>query len=366
MMRPLPRVWTSASVAAAAHEIRDSGLPAVGVTEGFFYVAVVTQTSLAAALAAGIHPDDTVTQAYDKSAVTLPPYAPGEKALEIFASGDVTAIPIVDDYGHLMGVLTPADLYPKRDKAPRPQTVGGMATPFGVYLTTGTIGAGAQGWPLVVTGMVMSLMFTTIFEITTRADYALLLRHIRVPDEIFALAQFLLFLVAFRLLPLAGIHAAEHKVVHAIERGEDLTKENVRRMPRVHPRCGTNLVVGLSLLIGIAGWPRLASIPQLSDLGTRMLIAIIATFFLWKPLGSLAQYWGTTKEPTDRQLEMGIKSGEELLKNYATGRGGQYNVPSRLFNSGIFHVMAGASMVTGVLYLLNWAFHWHLVTLSFT
>ncbi len=31
-------------------------------------------------------------------------------------------------------------------------------------------------------------------------------------------------------------------VVHAIEEGEDLTLEKVRPMPRVHPRCGTNLV----------------------------------------------------------------------------------------------------------------------------
>src|SRR5689334_15406069 len=89
MMRPLPRVWTSASVSSAATEIRDSGLPAVGVTEGFFYVALVTQDSLAAALSTGVHPEDCVSVAYDLEVVALPPYATADKALALFARGNV-------------------------------------------------------------------------------------------------------------------------------------------------------------------------------------------------------------------------------------------------------------------------------------
>jgi CBS domain-containing protein len=357
MMRPLPRVWQSASVASAADEIRDSGLPAVGVTEGFFFVAVVTQSSLATALAEGANPNDSVSVAYDRNAVTLPPYASGEKALGIFSSGLVTAIPIVDDYGHLMGVLTPADLYPKRDRAPRPHTVGGMATPFGVYLTTGAIRAGAQGWKLASTGALMTLIFSVVTAVVTvgsvQFDGSAFARahHLFVRDEVQAAIAGLLFLLSFRLLPLSGIHGAEHKVVHAIEKGEELTRENVRRMPRVHPRCGTNLVVGASMLAWIATTNLLHI-----DLYSKITLAAVVTFLFWKQVGSFVQYWGTTKEPTDAQLDTGIRAGEELLKAHATGPGGQRGFFWWLWNSGILLVMAGGFAMTGLLELVQHLF----------
>ena len=352
LMRPLPRVWTSASVSAAAHEIRDSGLPVVGVTEGFFYVAVVTQSSLAAALAEGVNPDDSVSRAYDKQTTTLPPYAPSEKALEIFGNGEVSAIPIVDDYGHLMGVVTPADLYPKRDRAPRPQTVGGMATPFGVYLTTGSIGAGAKGWPLVATGVCMGLIFLVSGLLTNAVTPWALSHHIKIDQELLLFVQMALFLLAFRMFPLSGIHAAEHKVVHAIERGEELTRENVRRMPRVHPRCGTNLVVGLTIftILGTAH-------SLIADEGTRWIVAGIASLMFWRPLGAIVQQFATTREPTDKQLDMGIRSGRELLNSYAEGPGGRRNIFWRLWYSGIFLVIAGSSAVLGLAWLAGFAFH---------
>ncbi len=351
IMRPVPRVWTSASVAAAAAEIRDSGLPAVAVTEGFLYVAVVTQSSLAAAQARGVGSEDSVELVYDSHAVTLPPYAPGEKALEIFTTQPVTAIPVVDDYGRLMGVLTPADLWPKRDRAPRPAAVGGMATPFGVYLTTGTFGAGANGLALMSTG---ALMFTVLsaaeYGVEAVQDYGT--KHAwHVPDFVFGVLATAVFMAAFRLLPLAGIHAAEHKVVHAIERGEDLTRENVRRMPRVHPRCGTNFAVGASILLGIATNKAL-----INDDSTRVIVALLTTLIFWRPLGSLVQYWVTTKEPTDAQVDMGIRSGNELLKQYASGRSGSRNIASRIWNSGMLHVMGGASVVFAILALFAWIF----------
>ncbi len=48
-----------------------------------------------------------------------------------------------------------------------------------------------------------------------------------------------------RLVPLSGTHAAEHQVVHCIERHAPLVPDCVRAMPRVHPRCGTNCLPGL-------------------------------------------------------------------------------------------------------------------------
>lgn len=359
MMRPLPRVWASASVAAAATEIRESGLPAVGVTEGFLYVAIVTQESLAEALAQGVSPDDPVERAYDSHTPILPPYAPGERALDVFARASVSAIPIVDDYGRLMGVLTPADLYPKRDRAPRPASVGGMATPFGVYLTTGTIRAGAGDLALVTTGMVM---FSVLTGLMMASGYLELFakqnhwgfysqgHHWGPAPYVFGDLAYILFLLSFRLLPLSGIHAAEHKVVHAIEKGEELTKDNVRRMPRVHPRCGTNLAVGASLFVALGTWD------LIPDPEIRLLGALVATLIFWRPIGSFVQQWFTTKEPNDKQLDMGIRSGEELLKKYSTGQGGRTSFFWRIWNTGLIHVMTGAALVFGFVMLIQYLF----------
>ncbi len=49
-----------------------------------------------------------------------------------------------------------------------------------------------------------------------------------------------------------GYHGAEHKAIHAIEAGVELTPENVQRFPRLHPRCGTTflfIVVLVSIVV---------------------------------------------------------------------------------------------------------------------
>ncbi len=43
-------------------------------------------------------------------------------------------------------------------------------------------------------------------------------------------------------------HGAEHKSVHAYEAGLPLRVENAARQTRLHPRCGTSLIVGVALL----------------------------------------------------------------------------------------------------------------------
>ena len=37
-------------------------------------------------------------------------------------------------------------------------------------------------------------------------------------------------------------HGAEHKSIFAYEKGLELTVDNVKKMPRLHPRCGTNFI----------------------------------------------------------------------------------------------------------------------------
>ena len=189
---------------------------------------------------------------------------------------------VIDQNGKPLGILAPSDLYPKHVIQPRPPLVGGMATPFGVYLTTGSIRAGVGDLALMTTGMCMfGLLLAGVFITMPISD---LLLHWNVPANVTAAVEggfpYLIFLLGMRLLPLSGIHAAEHKVVHAIERGEELVPATVRRMPRVHPRCGTNLAVGASIFIG------LGTLTLISQEWLRLMIAGIATLALWRPIGT--------------------------------------------------------------------------------
>ncbi len=152
-------------------------------------------------------------------------------------------------------------------------------------------------------------------------------------------------------MPLSGIHAAEHKVVHAIERGEELVASTVRRMPRVHPRCGTNLAVGATIFFS------LGQAKFLEPTGLGPLVAAIVALVLWRPLGNAMQYYVTTKRPSDKHVEMGIRSGKELLEKYATSGTAGASIGQRLVNSGMLHVMAGSMSVMGLAWLLGELFH---------
>jgi hypothetical protein len=283
----------------------------------------------------------------------------GAEALRIFNETGRHAIAVVDVMGHAVGVLTPSRLFHPHRTAYRPQLVGGLATPFGVYLTNGVVGGGAKGWALASAG---AALFLTFLGAMVAVVAVLNLTNLSVPDAWMEFATVVLFLVGLRVIPLSGIHGAEHMVVHAIERGEELRPEVVRRMPRVHPRCGTNIAVGAMMFIGLSNW---AWTP---DQGLRLLVAILATLFLWRPLGSLAQYLFTTKPPSDSQLLGGIKAGQELLAASARSRRAHPGPLHRFLASGILHVMAGAFvaqlLALGLQAILNLPPEWQVLSLS--
>jgi hypothetical protein len=153
-------------------------------------------------------------------------------------------------------------------------------------------------------------------------------------------------MIALRFMPLSGYHGAEHQVVHAIERGEDLIPEVVRRMPRVHPRCGTNLAVGASLFfyLGTAEW---IVEPEL-----RLLVAVAVTLLLWKRLGNFLQQYVTTKVPTDHQLDMGIRSGKEFLRAYESAKVIKPTGAQRIIATGMSFVVIGTTLAYAVIALL--------------
>ncbi len=82
-------------------------------------------------------------------------------------------------------------------------------------------------------------------------------------DGFFRLLVLLLYLVLIsqwrEMRRVLGYHGAEHKSLHALERGAPLTPESVQTFSRLHPRCGTSflfLVVVVSVVVfGFIGRP---------------------------------------------------------------------------------------------------------------
>ena len=125
-------------------------------------------------------------------------------------------------------------------------------------------------------------------------------------------------------------HGAEHMTIHALEAGDPLTTDAVRKYPTAHPRCGTEFLVVVILLsvllFGFLGRDnpvlmiggRLLLIPVIAGVGYEILRfgarhrsnplvrAIMAPGILVQMI--------TTKRPTDDQIEVAIVSMEQALE----------------------------------------------------
>lgn len=337
------------SVAVVARRLRESGTGIVPIVSDGLYAGAVTERSLAEGLARGVDNGAPVTEILDTAELRVSIHMTGAEALRLFADLRVPGLIVADAVGRVLGVLAPSDLYPRPVAPPRPPTIGGMATPFGVYLTTGVVNSGAGGFALVVTGMLLASLLTGAMVAAEYLAFALKPLGFRdsALDAIANIAVFAIFGAMMRILPLSKTHAAEHMVVHAIERGEELTPAIVKRMPRVHPRCGTNLAVGSIMFLLLA-----RSSSLIPDETIRLLFALVVTVMFWRPIGAIAQRFVTTSPPREKHIEMGIRSGKELLRNYVDAPVVMPNIWQRIFNSGIFHVMLGSTIISGVVLLV--------------
>lgn len=286
-----------------------------------------------------------------------------QNALAALDRYEVNALPVIDALQGFQGMISRSDVVAALGGQVRPPVVGGMATPLGVWLTTGSLSAGVSNFALFLSGVSMALCFMfsqiVISGALAFADarYANMFASGRLAAQFdnsntfniaVTIAQLALFLGLFRLLPLSGYHAAEHQTVWAIEKGLPLRPEIVKQMPRAHPRCGTNLVA-LSLMITII-FDHLPS----TDSGT-VLLALLFVYFAWRSFGTALQNHFTTRPASPKQLESGIKAGRELLEKYQQNPHEMESFSARLLNSGIFYSMAGAIGVTTIFgYGMNW------------
>jgi CBS domain-containing protein len=272
---------------------------------------------------------------------------------------DASALPVIDEVGRYRGMISRADIVAALGKRVRPPVVGGMATPLGVWLTTGSISAGAPKLGLFLSGVTLGLCLVAsdaLLQVLLSAfneDLGQSFASGRLGaasgrgdlwNFFVTGAQSLLFLLLLRATPMSGIHAAEHQTVWAIEKGVSLTPESVAKMPRAHPRCGTNLMALAGLIMIVFG-----HLPSF-DKGT-VLLALVFIFLFWRNLGSAMQVFLTTRPASRKQLESGIRAGNELLEKYQS----QPHVPTsfalRLFNSGLLLSAAGFMLVS---YLYEW------------
>lgn len=348
------------SLVAVSTMLIDYGVPAIPVVDDGRYMGLVFEDDIVSSLSAGLGQGTAASQ-IARPVTPIHGRASTAEALRLMESQSVAALAVTDESGRVLGMVTASRLLAVNDRYARPKLVGGMATPGNVRLLGGGVTGGAKNWELLLTGGLMLLTFLVANYLALGVSWFVPV-DVRVTDWYYSFHNFLsvgFFLVLLRMQPLAGYHAAEHMVVHAIEQNEPLELETVARMPRVHPRCGTNIAVTAGLFFGILYFPL---IPWDE---VRVLLAVLATLFFWRPLGSFVQSAFTTRPPTERQLIAGIKAGKELLANYQTAQNAAPSIPLRIWQSGILHAMAGSSAMAtlayGILQVLPIPDYWKVI-----
>ena len=125
-------------------------------------------------------------------------------------------------------------------------------------------------------------------------------------------------------------HGAEHKTIHALEAGAELTPASVQRFSLLHPRCGTAFLLYVMVIaifvfafVGQPEWhwlilSRIALLPLIAGLAyeviryagkhsdNRALMTLLAPGMWLQRL--------TTREPTDDQVEVSIRALQRVLE----------------------------------------------------
>jgi uncharacterized protein YqhQ len=130
-------------------------------------------------------------------------------------------------------------------------------------------------------------------------------------------------------------HGAEHKVINALEAGESLTVEAVKKQTTRHPRCGTSFMLFV-LVLTVFLYSFLRTPDILSRVTTRILLLPVVAGIAYEIIKWSGKHvsnpvvrffiapglWMqrlTTKEPDDSQIEVAIRALEGVLD--VDGRG---------------------------------------------
>lgn len=189
-------------------------------------------------------------------------------------------------------------------------------------------------WELVLTMLVAFALAIALFmalpaalvHFTQKFIGGIILQNI--VEGIIRVAVFLLYVYAISKTPdikrVLMYHGAEHKTIAAQEAGVELTPENIRPFPRLHPRCGTSfllLVMIISIIIHIFLGSGTLAYRLLSRLAVFPVVAGVSYEFLKFSAACSNRPWVkflvwpglqlqrlTTSEPDDSMLEVAIVS----------------------------------------------------------
>jgi len=379
VIRPTPSLAPEDSIGRALLLMRQSASDRLPVLRHGHVVGEIQETDIADLV--GAQPRDVAAQTLRRSvselvrpaSVVLRPAMSHDEARQLCAASDATllcCVPVVDADDYCLGVVHTYDLLVSDQPTPRPNSIGGMATPFGVYLTDGSLQAGASNLALVASGAAMGLTFVLA---TLLVNGGLILAQRYVPllnlgnydlapfaeahdvrTTLFSvgtqLVLYFTFLTTMRATILAGYHAAEHQTVHAIERFEPLVPEVVSRMPRAHPRCGTNLMAAVTLFLLLQCLIRV--LPGF-DWSSAEIVAGLTTMLTWRSVGTFLQERFTTRAASQTQLQSGIAAGAELMAKYLSSPPVRPGLWRRIWCMGLLQSLAGMALVTGAAYGLT-------------
>ena len=124
-------------------------------------------------------------------------------------------------------------------------------------------------------------------------------------------------------------HGAEHMTIHALEAGDPLTVDAVRRYPTAHPRCGTEFLV-VVILVSIVTFSIVGRQEILLMVASRLVLIPVIAAVSYELLRFGARHRGnalvrvlfepgiwvqkiTTKQPTDDMIEVAIVSMEQAM-----------------------------------------------------
>ena len=195
---------------------------------------------------------------------------------------------------------------------------------------------GSKGlWNIMLyTSVILALAFSIGVFIILPTGAVNLMKHftdsvfwLNFVEGVLRIAMFVAYVWAVSFMPdirrVFQYHGAEHKTIHCFENGLEMTVENARTFPTLHPRCGTSflmfvMVVAL-LIFSFLGWPnlvwriasRLLLLPVIAGISYELLQFAGRSDSLFVKImsipGLLLQKI-TTSEPEDDQLEIAIAS----------------------------------------------------------
>ena len=131
----------------------------------------------------------------------------------------------------------------------------------------------------------------------------------------------LLFFAAMKLTSIGRYHGAEHKAVAAYEEHGEVTLQGARAASRLHPPCGSNILIYITIAALVDPFVDWAPYAVLQ------FILISEAWFVFgktRPsiaIGNFVQRHLTTSEPGRKELEVAVESLAELLRAERGERG---------------------------------------------